>query len=785
MAERLAALQGILEADEAATPHEPITAPNSQHAPDQAPVTKLKPSLPSPTRMGRREAQLERALREERAARAELRRQQAATESRLREALCALRDARLRLSAREREPQEQARESWTSCASPNAGACSLLAGGALGNKAGCACEEGTSTSATTTEALRADRARLQRALDDVTRRGESERAALKAALEESSKVLGLQQRGGVRILKEHAAAARQQSALRTKLQAASQREAALQGKLSALSSRLDAARAALVQTESDAVAQSRDLSRSLEESQQQLGAAARAQSDAESLRIRAEADRSELLDGYAEQRDALRACERKLSDALSALARRPAKWLSRRAAAVWRIQARVHAARSRSSTGGAGHEEAIRALLRLDSPYVPTGPATPEPFSRRRGDAGESPGGWESLAAQGGPSKSCAEGEGVKLLLAQERDRALAAEAQAQKAESTRARHEEAARRAAVRARDAEASVGMLRGLAREVEEARVAQACLRKEVLDQERLFGSERERLVRLLDSALASKVAAEAQAQAAHSAAEAQGEAIRELEAAAGLQRRREGAMQRAEEEVERRSQHAAVEAAAAGREATAALDALTEARRLHRQAERDAETLVEQRCAAEAAAAEAAAQRDASEASLSEVWLRLERAQLAAERANDERERALLERQTALAALEEREAAHRKECSEMQHRLRQMQGAAPLPETETQRSSPVGCSATYGIFPGPADWGGGSEPQPQGDNNAAYPTAASTPTSRPCSPVAGDIDALATFARGERVRLESITLRHAERFRQLLGRSGAAAGQRPAC
>jgi len=45
----------------------------------------------------------------------------------------------------------------------------------------------------------------------------------------------------------------------------------------------------------------------------------------------------------------------------------------------------------------------------------------------------------------------------VKLLLAQERDRALAAEAQAQKAESTRARHEEAARRAAVRARDAEA----------------------------------------------------------------------------------------------------------------------------------------------------------------------------------------------------------------------------------------------------------------------------------------------------------------------------------------
>ena len=36
----------------------------------------------------------------------------------------------------------------------------------------------------------------------------------------------------------------------------------------------------------------------------------------------------------------------------------------------------------------------------------------------------------------------------------------------------------------------------MLRGLAREVEEARVAQACLRKEVLDQERLFGSERER-------------------------------------------------------------------------------------------------------------------------------------------------------------------------------------------------------------------------------------------------------------------------------------------------
>ena len=163
-------------------------------------------------------------------------------------------------------------------------------------------------------------------------------------------------------------------------------------------------------------------------------------------------------------------------------ARRPAKWLSRRAAAVWRIQARVHAARSRSSTGGAGHEEAIRALLRLDSPYVPTGPATPEPFSRRRGDAGESPGGWESLAAQGGPSKSCAEGEGVKLLLAQERDRALAAEAQAQKAaeeppaatggekplrysrtlrhpqaESTRARHEEAARRAAVRARDAEA----------------------------------------------------------------------------------------------------------------------------------------------------------------------------------------------------------------------------------------------------------------------------------------------------------------------------------------
>ena len=99
---------------------------------------------------------------------------------------------------------------------------------------------------------------------------------------------------------------------------------------------------------------------------------------------------------------------------------------------------------------------------------------------------------------------------------------------------------------------------------------------------------------RLVRLLDSALASKVAAEAQAQAAHSAAEAQGEAIRELEAAAGLQRRREGAMQRAEEEAERamqraeegvgrRSQHAAVEAAAAGREATAALDALNEARR----------------------------------------------------------------------------------------------------------------------------------------------------------------------------------------------------------
>ena len=156
---RLAALQGILEADEAAIPHEPITAPNSQHAPDQAdaPVTKLKPSLPSPTRMGRREAQLERALREERAARAELRRQQAATESRLREALCALRDARLRLSAREREPQEQrARESWTSCASPNAGACSLLAGGALGNKAGCACEEGTSTNATTTE-VRASR----------------------------------------------------------------------------------------------------------------------------------------------------------------------------------------------------------------------------------------------------------------------------------------------------------------------------------------------------------------------------------------------------------------------------------------------------------------------------------------------------------------------------------------------------------------------------------------------------------------------------------------------------
>jgi len=336
----------------------------------------------------------------------------------------------------------------------------------------------------------------------------------------------------------------------------------------------------------------------------------------------------------------------------------------------------------------------------------------------------------------------------------------------------------------------------MQRELAREVEEARVAQAALRKEVLDQERLFGSERERLVRLLDSALASKVAAEAQAQAAHSAAEAQGEAIRELEAAAGLQRRREGAMQRAEEaaeramqraeeEVERRSQHAAVEAAAAGREATAALDALTEARQLHRQAERDAETLVEQRCAAEAAAAEAAAQRDASEASLSEAWLRLERAQLAAERANDERERALLERQTALAALEEREDAHRKECSELQHRLRQMQAAAPPPETETQRSSPVGSSATNGIFPGPADWGGGSEPQPQGDNNAAYPTAASTPTSRPCSPVAGDIDALATFARGERVRLESITLRHAERFRQLLGRSSAAAGQRPAC
>lgn len=160
MAERLAALQGILEADEAATPHEPITAPNSQHAPDQAPVTKLKPSLPSPTRMGRREAQLERALREERAARAELRRQQAATESRLREALCALRDARLRLSAREREPQEQARESWTSCASPNAGACSLLAGGALGNKAGCACEEGTSTSATTTE-VRASRSQCR------------------------------------------------------------------------------------------------------------------------------------------------------------------------------------------------------------------------------------------------------------------------------------------------------------------------------------------------------------------------------------------------------------------------------------------------------------------------------------------------------------------------------------------------------------------------------------------------------------------------------------------------
>ena len=101
---------------------------------------------------------------------------------------------------------------------------------------------------------------------------------------------------------------------------------------------------------------------------------------------------------------------------------------------MWRIQARVHAARSRPSTGGGGHEEAIRALLRLDSPYVPTAPATPEPLSRRRGDAGESPGGWESLAAQGDPSKACAEGEGVKLLLAQERDRALAAEAQAQKA---------------------------------------------------------------------------------------------------------------------------------------------------------------------------------------------------------------------------------------------------------------------------------------------------------------------------------------------------------------
>jgi predicted nucleic acid-binding Zn-ribbon protein len=150
-------------------------------------------------------------------------------------------------------------------------------------------------------------------------------------------MLGLP-RGGERIAMEAAASVRWLSALQSKLTAAEARESALAAELRELHGRLERCSAERAQ---DAT-QAEEVSRQLGEAVQHLGEAERRFTDTAAALRKAEADRAQVLDGYAELQQQLRRREWLGDQAAARDAYRGA-----RSAAASRLQARVLAVRSR------------------------------------------------------------------------------------------------------------------------------------------------------------------------------------------------------------------------------------------------------------------------------------------------------------------------------------------------------------------------------------------------------------------------------------------------------
>lgn len=341
---------------------------------DEEALVEVHRRVPKPTMWlpAHKEAHIERLLREERAAHAELRRQYAASESQLRESRAALRGLRSRLDAKERElAATRMHSSVDGAAEPSDAAGGAAApeasgrgsveqvhemgeaGSRVGSGArGCSCgRDGLSAvgirPVLTADGLRSDRARLQRELAEVRRNSEARRRrdraeydSLKHALAECSKMLGLP-RGGERMAQEAAASVRRLSAVQAKLAAAAERESALAAEVRELNGQLGRWSAERAQDAS----QADDLSRRLDEAVTQLGAAQRTAADALEARRRAEADRAQVLDGYAELQELLRRRDRMIDQAAARAAYRGA-----RSAAAARLQARALALRSRRAT---------------------------------------------------------------------------------------------------------------------------------------------------------------------------------------------------------------------------------------------------------------------------------------------------------------------------------------------------------------------------------------------------------------------------------------------------
>jgi predicted nucleic acid-binding Zn-ribbon protein len=341
---------------------------------DDEALAEVRCRVPKPTVWlpPHKEAHIERLLREERAAHAELRRKYAASESRLRESLAALRDLRSRLETKERELAAAHAHTADGGSGPSGAAiggpeavgwgsmeqahnAGEAASRVTSSARGCSCGRGEASTSTvgavrpvlTAEGLRADRARLQRELIEVRRNSEARRRkdraeydAVKHALAECSKMLGLPS-GGERMAREAAASARRVMALQGKLAAAAERESALAAEARELHGRLETWSAERAQDAS----QADDLSRRLGDAEKAVEAAERSAAGTHAARRKAEEDRAEVLDGYAELQQQLRRRDRMINEAGARAAFRGA-----RSAAAARIQARVLAVRSRRAT---------------------------------------------------------------------------------------------------------------------------------------------------------------------------------------------------------------------------------------------------------------------------------------------------------------------------------------------------------------------------------------------------------------------------------------------------